>query len=50
MVSDIDARDSYDARSRRRGAGESAAATWNARARALQDGLVQVWLRPLTTS
>jgi D-alanyl-D-alanine carboxypeptidase/D-alanyl-D-alanine-endopeptidase (penicillin-binding protein 4) len=48
MVSDIGAREAYDARPRR--AAETAAGTWNARARALQDGLVEVWLRPLPTS
>lgn len=48
MVSDIGAREAYDAR--RRGATTKSAATWNARARALQDGLVEVWLRPLPTS
>ena len=48
MVSDIGAREAYDARPRRRA--EAPAATWNARARALQDGLVEVWLRPLPTS
>jgi D-alanyl-D-alanine carboxypeptidase/D-alanyl-D-alanine-endopeptidase (penicillin-binding protein 4) len=50
MVSDVDARAHYDALPRPRGAAETVAATWNARARALQDGLVQVWLRPLPTS
>jgi D-alanyl-D-alanine carboxypeptidase/D-alanyl-D-alanine-endopeptidase (penicillin-binding protein 4) len=48
MVSDIGARDAYDARPRR--AAETAAGTWNARARTLQDGLVEVWLKPLPTS
>jgi D-alanyl-D-alanine carboxypeptidase/D-alanyl-D-alanine-endopeptidase (penicillin-binding protein 4) len=48
MVSDIGAREAYDARPR--GRAETPAATWNARARALQDGLVEVWLRPLPTS
>ena len=33
-----------------RGRAETPAASWNARARALQDGLVEVWLRPLPTS
>ncbi|MEM7023518.1 MAG: D-alanyl-D-alanine carboxypeptidase/D-alanyl-D-alanine-endopeptidase [Pseudomonadota bacterium] len=50
MVSDIGARTVYDAKPRPRGRAESAAATWNARARALQDGLVDVWLRPIPTS
>jgi serine-type D-Ala-D-Ala carboxypeptidase/endopeptidase (penicillin-binding protein 4) len=48
MVSDIGAREAYDARPRR--AAETAAGTWIARAVALQDGLVEVWLRPLPTS
>jgi len=48
MVSDIGAREAYDARPR--GTAKTAAASWNARARALQDGLVEVWLRPLPTS
>jgi serine-type D-Ala-D-Ala carboxypeptidase/endopeptidase (penicillin-binding protein 4) len=48
MVSDIGAREAYDARPRR--AAEIAAGTWHARARALQDGLVEVWLKPLPTS
>jgi D-alanyl-D-alanine carboxypeptidase/D-alanyl-D-alanine-endopeptidase (penicillin-binding protein 4) len=48
MVSDIGAREAYDARPR--GASKSSAATWNARARTLQDGLVEVWLKPLPTS
>ncbi len=48
MVSDIDARAAYDARPRRSTA--TRPGTWNARARALQDGLVQVWLEPLPTS
>jgi D-alanyl-D-alanine carboxypeptidase/D-alanyl-D-alanine-endopeptidase (penicillin-binding protein 4) len=50
MVSDIGAREVYDAQPRPRGVAETAAATWNARARALQDGLVDVWLQPLPTS
>jgi D-alanyl-D-alanine carboxypeptidase/D-alanyl-D-alanine-endopeptidase (penicillin-binding protein 4) len=48
MVSDIAARDAYDARPR--GRARTNAATWNARARTLQDGLVEVWLSPLPTS
>jgi D-alanyl-D-alanine carboxypeptidase/D-alanyl-D-alanine-endopeptidase (penicillin-binding protein 4) len=48
MVSDIGAREAYDARPR--GRTETPAASWNARARALQDGLVEDWLRPLPTS
>jgi serine-type D-Ala-D-Ala carboxypeptidase/endopeptidase (penicillin-binding protein 4) len=48
MVSDIGAREAYDARPR--GRAETPAARWNAHARALQDGLVEVWLRPLPTS
>jgi hypothetical protein len=48
MVSDIGAREAYDARPR--GASKTSAAIWNARARALQDGLVEVWLKPLPTS
>jgi D-alanyl-D-alanine carboxypeptidase/D-alanyl-D-alanine-endopeptidase (penicillin-binding protein 4) len=50
MVSDVGARAAYDARPRPRGAAETAAAAWNSRARALQDGLVEVWLRPLPVS
>lgn len=50
MVSDIGARTAYDTLPSRRSAAESAAASWNSRARALQDSLVQVWLRPLPTS
>jgi D-alanyl-D-alanine carboxypeptidase/D-alanyl-D-alanine-endopeptidase (penicillin-binding protein 4) len=48
MVSDIGAREAYDARLR--GRAETPAGSWSARARALQDGLVEVWLRPLPTS
>jgi serine-type D-Ala-D-Ala carboxypeptidase/endopeptidase (penicillin-binding protein 4) len=48
MVSDIAAREAYDARPR--GRAETPAASWNARARSLQDGLVDVWLSPLPTS
>jgi serine-type D-Ala-D-Ala carboxypeptidase/endopeptidase (penicillin-binding protein 4) len=50
MVSDVGARAAYDAQPRPRGAEETAAARWIARARALQDSLVEVWLRPLPTS
>jgi serine-type D-Ala-D-Ala carboxypeptidase/endopeptidase (penicillin-binding protein 4) len=48
MVSDIGSREAYDAHPR--GRAETPAASWNARARDLQDGLVEVWLRPLPTS
>jgi D-alanyl-D-alanine carboxypeptidase/D-alanyl-D-alanine-endopeptidase (penicillin-binding protein 4) len=48
MVSDIGARAAYDATPRRRGS--AAAGKWTARARALQDGLIQGWLKPLPTS
>ena len=50
MVSDIGAREAYDGLRRPRGVAETSAATWNSRARALQDGLVEVWLRPLPVS
>jgi D-alanyl-D-alanine carboxypeptidase/D-alanyl-D-alanine-endopeptidase (penicillin-binding protein 4) len=50
MVSDVGARAAYDARPRPRGTAEAAAAAWNSRARALQDSLVEVWLRPLPVS
>ena len=50
MVSDVGARDAYDAQPRPRGIAETDAATWNSRARALLDGLVEVWLRPLPVS
>ncbi len=50
MVSDVGARAAYDAQPRPRGAAEAAAGIWNGRARALQDGLVEVWLRPLPLS
>jgi serine-type D-Ala-D-Ala carboxypeptidase/endopeptidase (penicillin-binding protein 4) len=50
MVSDIDARAAYDAKRRARGAADAAAGKWTARARALQDGLIEGWLRPLPTS
>jgi hypothetical protein len=50
MVSDIPARAAYDATPRPRRAAEAAAGRWTARARALQDGLIQVWLKPLPTS
>jgi D-alanyl-D-alanine carboxypeptidase/D-alanyl-D-alanine-endopeptidase (penicillin-binding protein 4) len=49
MVSDVGARAAYDTQARPRGS-EETAAKWNARARALQDSLVEVWLRPLPTS
>jgi D-alanyl-D-alanine carboxypeptidase/D-alanyl-D-alanine-endopeptidase (penicillin-binding protein 4) len=50
MVSDVGARTAYDAQPRPRGAAEAAAGIWNSRARVLQDGLVEVWLRPLPVS
>jgi hypothetical protein len=50
MVSDIGARAAYDAMPRPRGTAETAAGAWNSRARALQDGLVETWLRPLPVS
>jgi D-alanyl-D-alanine carboxypeptidase/D-alanyl-D-alanine-endopeptidase (penicillin-binding protein 4) len=50
MVSDVGARTSYDATPRPRRVGESSAGRWLARARALQDGLIQSWLKPLPTS
>jgi hypothetical protein len=49
-VSDVGARAAYDAQPRPRGAAEAAAGIWTGRARALQDGLVDVWLRPLPVS
>jgi len=50
MVSDLDARDAYDALPTPTSYSEAAAGTWNARARVLQDGLVEGWLGELPTS
>lgn len=50
MVSDLDERDAYDALPTPTSYSEAAAGTWNARARALQDGLVEGWLGELPTS
>jgi hypothetical protein len=50
MVSDLDARAAYDALPRLERSAEAAAGAWNARARALQDDLVEGWLGPLPTS
>jgi len=50
MVSDIGARAAYDALARPGPAAEAAARAWNARARALQDGLIATWLEPLASS
>ena len=50
MVSDFGARAAYDALPRPARADEAAASAWTARARALQDRLVEAWLLPLPTS
>jgi serine-type D-Ala-D-Ala carboxypeptidase/endopeptidase (penicillin-binding protein 4) len=50
MVSDVGARTKYDLMQRPPPAAQSAARSWNARARALQDQLVESWLHPLPTS
>ena len=50
MVSDLDARATYDALPRPTRSANGAANAWNARARALQDDLVEGWLGPLPTS
>jgi D-alanyl-D-alanine carboxypeptidase/D-alanyl-D-alanine-endopeptidase (penicillin-binding protein 4) len=50
MVSDTAARAAYDALARPDRADEAAAGVWNARARALQDRLVESWLNPPATS
>jgi D-alanyl-D-alanine carboxypeptidase/D-alanyl-D-alanine-endopeptidase (penicillin-binding protein 4) len=50
MISDAGARAAYDALPRPDRATEAAARVWNARARALQDALVEVWLEPAPTS
>jgi serine-type D-Ala-D-Ala carboxypeptidase/endopeptidase (penicillin-binding protein 4) len=50
MVSDVGARARYDLALRPSPAAQSAARAWNARARALQDELVEGWLKPLPTS
>lgn len=50
MVSDLDARDAYDALPTPTSSSEAAAGTWNAQARFLQDGLVEGWLGELPTS
>jgi D-alanyl-D-alanine carboxypeptidase/D-alanyl-D-alanine-endopeptidase (penicillin-binding protein 4) len=50
MISDAGARAAYDALPRPDRAAEATARVWNARARALQDALVEVWLEPVPTS
>jgi hypothetical protein len=50
MVSDLGARAAYDALGRPERADEAAAGVWNARARALQNRLIEAWLEPLPTS
>jgi len=50
MVSDIGSRLAYDLLPRPTRASEAAAGAWNARARALQNELVESWLSPLPTS
>ena len=51
MVSDTGARDAYDALLPYPGpAAQRAAQSWRARARALQDALVESWLQPIPTS
>jgi D-alanyl-D-alanine carboxypeptidase/D-alanyl-D-alanine-endopeptidase (penicillin-binding protein 4) len=50
MISDAGARAAYDALPRPDRAAEATARVWNARARALQDALVEVWLEPAPTS
>jgi D-alanyl-D-alanine carboxypeptidase/D-alanyl-D-alanine-endopeptidase (penicillin-binding protein 4) len=49
MVSDLEARAAYDALPRADRT-EATARIWNARARALQDRLVETWLEPVPTS
>jgi hypothetical protein len=50
MISDVGARVAYDALPGPDRAAEAAARVWNARARALQDALVEAWLEPVPTS
>jgi D-alanyl-D-alanine carboxypeptidase/D-alanyl-D-alanine-endopeptidase (penicillin-binding protein 4) len=51
MVSDADAREAYDALLPYPGpAAQAAAGAWTARARALQDSLVESWIQPMPLS
>jgi D-alanyl-D-alanine carboxypeptidase/D-alanyl-D-alanine-endopeptidase (penicillin-binding protein 4) len=50
MVSDIGARAEYDAVRRPGPRAQARARAWNARARALQDDLVETWLEPMLAS
>jgi D-alanyl-D-alanine carboxypeptidase/D-alanyl-D-alanine-endopeptidase (penicillin-binding protein 4) len=50
MVSDIGARAEYDAVRRPGSRTQARARAWNARARALQDDLVETWLEPMLAS
>ena len=50
MISDFAARAAYDALPRPRRADEAAAHAWTARARSVQNRLIEAWLLPLPTS
>jgi D-alanyl-D-alanine carboxypeptidase/D-alanyl-D-alanine-endopeptidase (penicillin-binding protein 4) len=50
MISDVGARAAYDGLPRPGRTAEAAARIWNARARTLQDALVEAWLEPVPTS